>query len=583
MSVSVCLCVCVCVSVCLCVSVSASACLCVCVSVPVSLCLCLCVSVSVRVRVCVCVCVSVRVVRVCVRCLSVCLFEHQKQTKRTRSARGKIVLWFVFCLSVSYVENGDSSGGGGGSSGTLTCLSPAMIARSPPPSSQGQRADAGTGSPQQFQAAVATSDYGVAQAGSGGHFTQGRSTGNGGFQVARANAAASHMRSHSSPPASSGGLYDDKRALATANQIMKSLSPAMPSDVVVSRIDQLRLLIESCQSIFPVWNGFERLADFCSRFPTREPQVLTSMLLLTRIVLDTALAQGPNGQQFSQHSLNVPTLPSVFMACLGLLPVAVRSSRHSDATCRGTARGVLQALLSFTRDAPSAVLHRLGLLAAQDQADAGSLEVRIGSVRALADVLCTGDYWPNSRPPRFDEAEFYSAIRSLVACLRDPDSRITCAAEDALATMQIEYAQFGFCIQKLPLDYQDNLRRHAGAIDQKVQNLKYMVDSAQDSGRGGDQHSRSAPPASLSFGMIPADTINCALSAEDPVRDRIAALRAVASSIDENLRRRNECLMYVVNMSLALGKISTSAGSVVSIPLHQNLRKTLVDTLDPLP
>ena len=292
---------------------------------------------------------------------------------------------------------------------------------------------------------------------SSGHYGPGTSSAGdgGGYPQAPAAAAAAsaHSRSHSSPSAASE--YDDKRALSTATQIIADLEFGMPAAVVAARMDQLRLLVESSESIFPVWGRFEHLAGFCAGNPTSDPAALTAMLLLLRAVLDTSrLSGGSDSRQFAQNALNVPTMPGVFMACLRLLPVAAVSAGHVDRNCRQVARAALQSLLVFTRDAPSAVLHRLGILASQqtvaavntgggggravEAAAAGTQQdVRRASARVLFEMLCTGTYWPqNQRPPRFDDAEFYSAIRALVSCLGDPDGRVVGTAEDGLALLR---------------------------------------------------------------------------------------------------------------------------------------------------
>ena len=83
-------------------------------------------------------------------------------------------------------------------------------------------------------------------------------------------AAPSHTRRHSSPLPPSmfdqqqHQQYDEQRATSSAAQIIRELDLSMAASVVASRFDQLRMLIESCQSISPVWTKLPVVAEFCN-------------------------------------------------------------------------------------------------------------------------------------------------------------------------------------------------------------------------------------------------------------------------------------------------------------------------------
>jgi hypothetical protein len=363
--------------------------------------------------------------------------------------------------------------------------------------------------------------------------------------------AAAHLRSDNN------GGGEEQRVQATATGIINGLDFALAPAAVTARLEQLRLLLVKARSIFPIWAGFEQLTQFCAAYHTADPLALTSSLQLLRTVLDTAREQGgtsSGSQQLAKNEVNVPTPPSIFVACLRLLPMAVLTTEHQDQACRHVARATVQALLTFTRDAPSAILHRLGILTAQPGGDAAT---RGASARCLFEILCTGRYWPkNMCPPVFDESEFYAAIRSLVTCLADDDARVAGAAEDVLASLRDAYDRFQICVQNLPLECRDALRLHASAIDRKGQQQQkqqqqqpQQVAAASDGGgaslHAGDGGGGRRAGGAMVFGCISAHSASQAVDPGAPVAARVAALQALSQGIDGNLAKRHECLMCV--------------------------------------
>jgi len=350
--------------------------------------------------------------------------------------------------------------------------------------------------------------------------------------------AAAHMRTHSSPSMADAASH----AKSSAKQLILSLELGLPPNIVVSRIRKLLVLIVDFRSIAPVWQNFDVLANFCAQYRTSDANVLCIFMELLKVTLRTSQDKDPNIPPTHQ-ALNVPTIPSVFMACLRMLPIVVISVDHPDGQCRQMASVTLQHMLVFNRDSPSAMLHRLGILLSQPSTTTTSV-VRLGSAHVMVDILCSSKYTPSGHQAlRLDENDYDTAVRSLVLSLGDHEPGISAAAEHGLAVLRNGYRHFHRSLQNLPQGYQDQLRLHASAIDQKA---KALANSGRN-GHGASTKSaspsqRSAP--STQFGAIPSAVVETLRRSSATPSERMEALCAIQNAIDVNMKLRHESLMY---------------------------------------